>query len=200
MLNSAKSSYLPSVKDKLRCDWEEEDARKGSPELDKLRDHLTKEFHIPLWFWEKQGWDANGFFKSEENPIMDLGGDGSSHFTISRFLLKEVGDQKAPDSLKYHWRFLAFSTLWVRKKANEDATLILLCFDLIEEEAPLGRSMHTIFQEYLRKLAGNEVLQCPYRVYIPLIEVIVSQYNRAGWTFRGPVRTVEKTPQASVIT
>jgi hypothetical protein len=95
-------------------------------------------------------------------------------------------------SLKYHWRYLAFVTLWFRKRDAEEATLILLCFDLDEASPPPSGPMKAAFVEHFDKFINDKVPRCPYGVYVPLLEIIVAQYNRAVWTFRKPVRTVEK--------
>jgi hypothetical protein len=59
------------VKNELRSDWDDDQPPRNSAARAKLHERLTQEFHIPPWFWEKQGWDANGFFASKENPIKD---------------------------------------------------------------------------------------------------------------------------------
>jgi hypothetical protein len=55
----------------LRSDWEDGELQSHSVAATQLRNHLNQEFYIPSWFWEKQGWDANGFFASKECPIKD---------------------------------------------------------------------------------------------------------------------------------
>jgi hypothetical protein len=115
--------------------------------------------------------------------------------------MKEVEDQTTTGTKSpiYHWRFLAFATLWCKKRGAGEATLILLCFDLREKPAPPSGSMHTVFLNELNTLIRKEVLQCPYSIYVPLLETIISQFNRAVWTFRGPVRAVEKVSLHSIL-
>lgn len=111
--------------------------------------------------------------------------------TFSRFLMKELGEQ-TEEGWEYHWRFLAFCTLWLRKGINQDPTVIVLCFDLVEMERKPGGSMHTIFHQHLKNIAGqNDALKCPYGIYAPLVDVIGAQYNRAVWSYRGPVKSME---------
>lgn len=100
--------------------------------------------------------------------------------------------------MEYHWRFLAFANLWFRKRSTQEMSLVLLCFDLREEKAPPSGSMHVAFVKELNMLDHEQVLKCPYSIYVPLLDIVVSQFNRATWTFRVPVRNVEKVSGISL--
>ena len=63
----------------------------------------------------------------------------------------------------------------------------------METETKPGGSMHSIFHSQLQSIASREeVHECPYAIYAPLVDVIASQYNRAVWSYRGPVKSMEE--------
>ncbi|KAH7396121.1 hypothetical protein BKA66DRAFT_454503 [Pyrenochaeta sp. MPI-SDFR-AT-0127] len=203
--------HLPSVKYALGLGRDAGLLDRAS-EGKELRDHLTKEFHIPRFFWEKAGWDANGFFwdnidvieKTGVTKSTDLKGESErgkieSHCSSSLFLLKEIYHKNAG---KYSWRYLTFSTLWFRQNSDDkmSETMILLCFDTrdYEKRPPQpGGSPDPTFQECARSSDAKSwnqegVARCPHRIYLSLLETILQLYNDAIWSFRTPVRRIEK--------
>lgn len=62
------SSYLPAIEGSL---WSDGPQTRSPAEdsLTFLRKVLQAQFHVPEFFWDKMGWDANGFFGSVENPL-----------------------------------------------------------------------------------------------------------------------------------
>lgn len=182
--------YLPAIEGSL---WSDGPQTRSPAEdsLTFLREVLQAQFHVPEFFWDKMGWNANGFFGSVENPLK---GAAESHSSFCRFLMKEVDEKGHPEHLTYHWRYLAFHSLWFR--TNSDPTRILLCFDLNEPKLERQDSnlppMRKAFAKRFKSIANSGLTNCPYEIYKPLLEEVVTQYNRACWTFRKPVRDVEK--------
>ncbi|KAL3452218.1 hypothetical protein BJX65DRAFT_208602 [Aspergillus insuetus] len=82
----------------------------------------------------------------------------------------------------YHWLFLAFFTLWVKPgKDNAKPAQIILCFDDAN-----GRRVERAINKTLADIA------CPYSLISRLAESITLVFDDALWSFRTPIRQIEK--------
>lgn len=122
--------------------------------------------------------------------------------TFSRFLTKEVlnidsfpriltgpvGTTKASKGIDYNWQFIAFYALW-RPGPTPDAleTQVLLCFDLSDK-------IWEVVSTALKQIDLVSTKQDPFALHKVLAECVVSEFDRALWTFQPIIRDTEKVP------
>lgn len=99
---------------------------------------------------------------------------------------KGVNVQRAgaegPIKYMYHWLFLAFFTIWVKPgRGNAKPAQIILCFDDAN-----GRRVERAINKTLADIA------CPYSLIGRLAESITLVFDDALWSFRTPIRQIEK--------
>jgi hypothetical protein len=165
---------------------------------------LSQTFFIPLFFFKRIGWNANGFFGSLDNPMQNpekksysmssnlhmSGRSISDHTgTFSRFLTKEV--TKEPE-IKYDWQFMGFCTFW--RPASQEAASelqVLLCFDLSTEIQDIVSQAFQ--QQHLENVEGD-----PFALLKVVAEVVVERFDYALWTFQPIIRKFEKVGHLSL--
>jgi hypothetical protein len=90
-----------------------------------------------------------------------------------------------PHNKAYTWQYLAFCSLWCKKQKDSLGTYVLLCFDV-------SQRVQTTISNGLRATQGADLCSDPFTLQSELMEIIVTLYDEALWTFRKPVRNIEK--------
>jgi hypothetical protein len=147
--------------------------------------------------------------------------EGNAKYMIGsyfRFLIKKVDPQSAAASvpidvpgpvsrsqqdkreLKYDWQYLCFFSLWYRKLSStthaekqlhvESETRLLLCFDL-KKEARTDALIEFVKSRFSTPGAGSLAIG-PFSFFETIAETVTELYDTALWTFRLPVRNIEK--------
>ncbi len=161
---------------------------------------LSSKFHIPKFFWTDTAYEANGFYGSQDDPIPESAGhshcksvptltywrDGVKRTGFfSRFLIKEIHPELPPTEA-YEWQYLAFCSLWYCGEQEDSLGVhVLLCFDVSQR---IQGAISTGF----RATQGADLRNSPFSLQIELAEIVVAQYDKALWTFRKPIRNIEK--------
>jgi hypothetical protein len=172
-----------------------------------LQERLLEWFpQAPRMFWSETCVNHNGFFGSHtscKNVISSprLGPSSSStalrrtpspsrsaadhqecvstyfHLTVRTFLQKHASSSNASEVREYIWHameFLSFSS-------NSRSTM--LCFDVA----------HDVIEALQRTLSrSTEHLRGPYGLHVPLLEELITLYDRSIWAVATKIRDLER--------
>lgn len=110
---------------------------------------------------------------------------------LDQSIRQDGGD---PTMYMYHWLYLSFFTLWFESKSpnGKKTTQIILCFDDAH-----GKRVEDAIQEAVG-LDSYPELDCPYGIIRRIVEAVTRIYDDALWTFRAPVRQIEKVSKAGI--
>ncbi|KAL4990927.1 hypothetical protein BDW68DRAFT_23322 [Aspergillus falconensis] len=90
-------------------------------------------------------------------------------------------DSEKPIKYMYHWLFLAFFTLWVKRDGSPEPAQVILCFDDAH-----GKRI----ERAISKASAD--ISCPYSIISRLAESVTLIFDDALWSFRTPIRQIEK--------
>jgi len=132
----------------------------------------------------------------------------SFEVSSSRFLIKHLkpveADGKSENkhnsstssnkivSLEYKWLYMAFHVLWIRSDSSASPTLVLLCFDLVEEAGQrfAGNLESEIRSQLAQDVAAYTHLS-PFAIHASLLRVVIPLCDEPVWDFRDPLRDLE---------
>ncbi|KAL2862644.1 uncharacterized protein BJX67DRAFT_293036 [Aspergillus lucknowensis] len=90
--------------------------------------------------------------------------------------------EKRPIKYMYHWLFLSFFTLWLKPLGDgAEPAQIILCFDDAH-----GKRIERAISK------ASTDLSCPYSLISRLAESVTLIFDDALWSFRTPIRQIEK--------
>ncbi|TLS21754.1 uncharacterized protein PpBr36_09445 [Pyricularia pennisetigena] len=145
-----------------------------------VTDAVSDTFGVPRFFWDRCGWDANGFFKPYKK--LATGRDGKCDSAENN------AQQDSDKGYSYNWQYLGFATLASNIGQGNDAAKIcqqLLCFDLSNE-------IRERIQIAFENSDVSNWIGCPHGFYAVLFSVIAQYFDQALWGFRKPLRELEK--------
>ncbi|KAL3436352.1 hypothetical protein BDV09DRAFT_194016 [Aspergillus tetrazonus] len=138
-----------------------------SKTLDKLSDLLTSQIHKRECIMKDLKSDQN----VEKPTARKYGNRG----------VNTQRDSKKSIKYMYHWLFLAFFTLWVKRDESAEPAQVILCFDDAH-----GKRI----ERAIRKASAD--ISCPYSIISRFAESVTLIFDDALWSFRTPIRQIEK--------
>ncbi|KAL6239644.1 hypothetical protein BDW75DRAFT_236249 [Aspergillus navahoensis] len=142
-------------------------ARLDPKTLDKLSDLLTGQIHQRECIMKDLKSDQN-----VEKPSAQKHGNRG---------VNTQRDSEKPIKYMYHWLFLAFFTLWVKRHERPEPAQVILCFDDAH-----GKRI----ERAISKASAD--ISSPYSIISRLAESVTLIFDDALWSFRTPIRQIEK--------
>ncbi|KAL4961963.1 uncharacterized protein BDV14DRAFT_203277 [Aspergillus stella-maris] len=142
-------------------------ARLESKTLDNLSELLSSQIHKRECIMKDLRTDQN-----VEKPTARKHGNRGVNTQRSR---------EKPIKYMYHWLFLAFFTLWVKRDESAEPAQVILCFDDAH-----GKRI----ERAISKASAD--INCPYSIISRLAESVTLIFDDALWSFRTPIRQIEK--------
>ncbi|KAF2148034.1 hypothetical protein K461DRAFT_283127 [Myriangium duriaei CBS 260.36] len=175
----------------------------------RLRADLERRMLVPPLFWQRLGWDSNGFFVTKEAEFTGR----NAQISTSRFLVKEL-EESVDDGLsfrttskpiwedvtpRYRWRYMGFHAMWMPATEEILSSLFLFCFDTDEDLSQIAYGDRLIdmlqkhFMSSFKSPHDHILLSDPFVVQIRLIEFVVQLFDSTVWKFREPLRQMEQS-------